>query len=1269
MKKNILLLLLLFITLTAYAYSIVPFGSGTQEDPYRIATESNLLWASQKCRISAQPYPAVALSEHYIQTADIELTSANFYEWQAYSATILGNEENGGYDSFFKGSYDGQGFSISGSRLDRSTIPASTVGGTGFARGNQGVIKNLNLVNVDVKGTYRTGGLAGMNTGLIENCSVSGTVRGATTTGGLVGENRNTIIYISSSAAVIGTGEVGGLVGNGSSIKFSYATGTVAGIETVGGLSGYYNWYDAPIENCYSRAAVSRNSGSTNDWVASFSNYNGSIKQCYATGSVVYTGTTNPVNKGFNTIDPITPGSVVNNFFDSQSTQQNSGLGATAKTTVQMKDAATYANYDFVKVWGISSTINDGYPHLKKLPLVRTSDITFISNTSVVAGGDVVLDGYSEITTRGVVWSTTLNPTIESNLGMITSGSGSGVFSESLTALIPNTTYFARAYAVNAAGISYGINQRFTAAPIPAVLPAGTGTAADPYLIADLNNLCWLSVHPEHWDKYYLQTADIDASSTSSWYNGEGWNPLGTVISIGDYIHPDYSKVFRGSYNGQGYTIDGLHINRYVAFVGFFGFTKGANLQSIGLANVDITGKGYVGALAGYILDGQVQSCYTTGSVNGNYTTGGLAGEFASEQNTASSIYSIKDCYSRCVITRENGSTDSKFGSFIGNKYSNSSYPVSVSNCYSTGNIVYLGTSNPVDKGFVGSNTNTNIIFSNNFFDSESSGQTSGTGAFAKTTMEMKTPATFNNWALGTVWNLTTSINDGYPSLLRLESVTTAEVSNITINSAVCGGSAFAESGYTISDKGIVWSLTANPTITVNQGKVSMGAGSGVFTCDITGLAYSTAYYVRAYTTNESITRYGEQKIFWTTALGTGSEADPYRISSLNDLRWLSETPACQNKFFMQTVNIDASPTVGWNSGSGWKSIENFTGVYNGNGFTVNGIYINRSSNSAGFFKNIDHGIVKDLGLTALDVRSYNMGGLACSSNNSKIENCYTSGSVLINNTSSLYVGGLIGQSSNDSISRCYSSATITLKNEDGDDEELGGGLIGVSSSLIENCYTTGVVAFPFSTVFTCLNGGTSGLVGKNLGIIKNCYSARSVTSGFDQHLRAGLTPNNPLNTVVSSYFDIDLDVPEGNSNELGRTTAQMKTQSTYIDWDFSNIWVLNSAINNGYPSLKVPTPSAISTNLMPSETKLFNNYPNPFNPATTIKFDLQTSGLTKLVVYNTKGELVKTLVNGMQNAGRYSVSFDGSGYNSGVYFYKLEADGKSIVIKMIMLK
>jgi len=81
------------------------------------------------------------------------------------------------------------------------------------------------------------------------------------------------------------------------------------------------------------------------------------------------------------------------------------------------------------------------------------------------------------------------------------------------------------------------------------------------------------------------------------------------------------------------------------------------------------------------------------------------------------------------------------------------------------------------------------------------------------------------------------------------------------------------------------------------------------------------------------------------------------------------------------------------------------------------------------------------------------------------------------------------------------------------------------------------------------------------------------------------------------------------------------------------------------------------------------SNYPNPFNPATRINFELANNGYIKLSVFNNKGECVKTLFNGMQNAGKHSLAFDGAGLNSGVYFYRLEAGNQTKQGKMLMIK
>ena len=89
----------------------------------------------------------------------------------------------------------------------------------------------------------------------------------------------------------------------------------------------------------------------------------------------------------------------------------------------------------------------------------------------------------------------------------------------------------------------------------------------------------------------------------------------------------------------------------------------------------------------------------------------------------------------------------------------------------------------------------------------------------------------------------------------------------------------------------------------------------------------------------------------------------------------------------------------------------------------------------------------------------------------------------------------------------------------------------------------------------------------------------------------------------------------------------------------------------------------------LPKEFRLYNSYPNPFNPSTKIKFDILKSSNVKIIIYNALGKEVTSLVNEKLIAGSYEVSWNGSSYPSGVYFYKLVAGDFVNVKKMVLLK
>ncbi len=89
----------------------------------------------------------------------------------------------------------------------------------------------------------------------------------------------------------------------------------------------------------------------------------------------------------------------------------------------------------------------------------------------------------------------------------------------------------------------------------------------------------------------------------------------------------------------------------------------------------------------------------------------------------------------------------------------------------------------------------------------------------------------------------------------------------------------------------------------------------------------------------------------------------------------------------------------------------------------------------------------------------------------------------------------------------------------------------------------------------------------------------------------------------------------------------------------------------------------------IPSVLALHDNYPNPFNPTTTIRYDLPKAGVVRLAVFDVLGRQVAELINAQQAAGFHTITFNASGLSSGVYFYRLKANNHTLIKKMLLMK
>lgn len=120
-----------------------------------------------------------------------------------------------------------------------------------------------------------------------------------------------------------------------------------------------------------------------------------------------------------------------------------------------------------------------------------------------------------------------------------------------------------RKYASTGPSVSGAASEESASTCIAGNFSGGSGTEADPYQVATLNELESVRTC---LDSYFIQTADIDASATSAWNGGDGFSPIG-----------DGTTQFGGTYDGDGHTIDGLSINQTGNYRGLFGYIKGTS--------------------------------------------------------------------------------------------------------------------------------------------------------------------------------------------------------------------------------------------------------------------------------------------------------------------------------------------------------------------------------------------------------------------------------------------------------------------------------------------------------------------------------------------------------------------------------------------------------------------------------------------------------------------------------------------------------------------
>jgi hypothetical protein len=1127
-------------------------GDGSETSPYQITTLDNLYWLSQNSDY---------WSSYFEQTADIDASGTSTWDYDEDDEEYNGFSPIGNSTTKFTGNYNGQGFIVDGLTINRSAT--DYLGLFGYLSGAS--IANLGVTNVFVTGDDYLGCLAGYSnsSSSVSSCYVTGEISGDDYLGGIVGYNYS------------------------SDISTCYANVFVAGDIYVGGLVGR-NYSSASISSCY---ALGKVSGAT--YVAGLVGYNSSS-------------------------------TISTSYFNSESSGQDDGVDydnnsqtVTSLTTEQMKLSSNFTDWDFSNTWEIEDDVT--FP---RLLVLNNAPIILHTLTELAS----VSSGYSQSVEVVAMDNQDITLTLE------TAPDGMAVTDELLTwSPTESGSYDVEIKAEDANGYA-----NIYSYSIEVIDLDGEGTESNPYQISTIDDLQTLSETSSLWGSYFIQTADIDASETSTWNSGDGFSPIG-----------DETTQFTGNFDGQEYVISGLTINTSSTnYIGLFGYAKAAIIKNIGLDDVNVEGWARVGSLVGNCEGSTVSGCYSSGSVSGGLYCGGFAGYVGSSsiitnsycivdvvaigqegyggfigRNIASDVTGcynggsvsgqgdiggfigsnetyaeVKNCYSTASVY----ATGDNAGGFIGKNWAGI-----IENCYSCGNVFGLGD---YVVGFIGYNSTLGTV-TGSYYNSTSSNQDNGLGydgnsqsVTSLTTDEMMQSSNFTDWDFTDTWDNTDGVT--FPHLVDLDDVpiilhtlSTTNSVDVEYNQAIQVVSTDNQNitlslqvgpeGMELADETLVWTPTANGSYDVE-----------IVATDDNGFAGTYNYSIEV-----------------SSLTGDGTASNPYQIGSLNDLMELSEISGIWSRCFVQTADIDASETSTWNSELGFSPIgnssTNFTGSYDGQGFSISSLTINRSSsNYVGLFGYVEGAVIENVVVESADLTgSSYVGGIAGYSYKTEINACSVSGVVIAedeyaagiagyfrgysssqimslsncNNSAEItcdgrYVGGISSFIRYAYISQCNNSGSIVCNVSSGSAADAGGiiGTIydsGSTHCTVINCYNTGSV--------TASNGNSAGgILGSGKGTyMYKCYSTGAVTAATQAGgLTGWCSDDNSFENCYTTQTPAIADYTSGSepttSNIEVISASQMQTLDSFTDWDFAgltsdgedDVWCIVTGTNNGYP-------------------------------------------------------------------------------------------------------
>ena len=670
--------------LTTGKYDIDANGEITDSDEaYEIGNAGQLYWFAGLVNGTLTDGTAQNLKANAVLTADIIvnkdlLTSINtdddgkvtngtsFRIWLPMGKI---NAKNG-QQMLYAGIFDGKGHSISGlyanlydAPVEDSEYAFNKKSFAGLFGLDAGVTRNLRILDSYMRGEYYIGGICGSaEGGTIQNCYSTATVCGESYLGGICGRSRsNSIIENCYNAGnVYGNGKsIGGICGdNGATLQDCYNVGNVNGKFNVGGIvggssgSGNTIW----IKDCYNRGNVI---GDTKD-IGGIGGYIGSslVENCYSQATVSGNTNVGGICGNSNKVD------FQNAYYDSNLYTGNA-IGYLKDATIKQTEGKPSQAFESGEiahllqadreepVWGQTLSGNDVqvYPVLGGEKVYQITEYKGCIESTGIAG-----------TTYNNANAPVFGPHVyENGFCTICSAYEPAVLTTGKYDIDANgeITDSDEAYEIGNAGQLY-----WFAGLVNGTLTDGTAQNLGANAVLTKN----ITVNED-------LLASIKTDDDGNVTNGssfKAWRPMGMADENGEF-----TGHYKGIFDGNGYSISGLYVNRdeatadvnsrFKSSIGLFGYHDGVT-KNLGILDSYMRGNYCIGGICGYNDGGTIQNCYSAATVCGDSYIGGICG-----RSRSNSI--IENCYNAGYIY---GATRS-IGGICGDNYS------TIESCYNIG--------------------------------------------------------------------------------------------------------------------------------------------------------------------------------------------------------------------------------------------------------------------------------------------------------------------------------------------------------------------------------------------------------------------------------------------------------------------------------------------------------------------------------------------------------------------------------------------------------